>query len=456
MMKPRMTGAVLAVFVVAAAAEAQSPLSLAEALDRADQAAYANRRAQAEADAQSAQRLAPLAGILPTVRVESGWIRTNDPTGSFGTLLRQRGITQADFDPQRLNHPAAIGNYSAAVVVEQPLFNADAHVGRVAATRAAAAADASAEWTRVSTQLDVVRAYYGAVLGAESVATLRIAADAAEAHVRQAESLVKSGVATRSDALLARVKADEIGTQLLAARGDARLAIQELALLLGQPGQRLTVPESLPDVSAVAALLEADLDDTLPARADLRAAEHRLASARSNLTRARSVFLPRVNAFARLDWNSVGRPYAGEENWTAGIMATWTPFAGGSRIAGVRAASAQEAAERAGAEAAEARADLDVERAEVAREVARARLDVAQRATVQSAEVHRIMARKYDGGLATIMELLDAAAIETQSGLSLSKAIHEGIVAEALRRQAHGLDLSALERLETEQSKVER
>ena len=90
---------------------AQAQLTLAEALRQADRGAFPNRLATGNATAQAAQRLAPLEGILPTVRFEAGYLTTNDPIGVFGSTLRQRAISTANFDPERLNHPAAVGNY---------------------------------------------------------------------------------------------------------------------------------------------------------------------------------------------------------------------------------------------------------------------------------------------------------------------------------------------------------
>ena len=446
-----------AMLIGAGAAGAQPPLTLADALRRADEAAYANRIGDAQARAQSAQSLGALRGILPTARLEAGWVRTTDPTGAFGTTLRQRTITQADFDPARLNHPSPIGNYAAALVLEQPLFNADAYLGRSAAARAGAAAEATAEWTRATTRLDVVRAYYGAVLAAERVSTLQSAANAAAAHVRQAQALLTSGTATRSDVLLARVKAGEVETQLISARGDVSIARRELALLLGAPADTtIAVPARLPETTTVRQLLAEELSADPAQRSDVRAAQHGLSAAQSDVARARSLFVPRINAFARLEWNSAAHLYGGEENWTAGVMASWTPFAGASQITEMRAASGREDAARAGAEAATARARLEVERAETARAVALARLDIAESAIGQSVEAHRIVARKYDGGLATVTELLAAAAIETQSGLGVAMAVYEAIVAEAQRRQARGLDLRTLDVLDTEKPKTDR
>ena len=108
------------------AAPVQAQLTLGDALRRADRAAYANRIAAGNAEAQRAKTLVPLKAILPSVRFEAGFIRTTDPIGVFGSTLRQRDVTQANFEPQRLNYPAPIANYQSGVVLEQPLFNADA------------------------------------------------------------------------------------------------------------------------------------------------------------------------------------------------------------------------------------------------------------------------------------------------------------------------------------------
>ena len=59
---------------------------------------------------------------------------------------------------------------------------------------------------------------------------------AARAHVKQAEELVKNGLVTPSDALLASVKAGEVETLLIEAQGEVLNARLGLATLLGTPG----------------------------------------------------------------------------------------------------------------------------------------------------------------------------------------------------------------------------
>lgn len=435
------------------ASRAGAQLALGEALRQADRSAYGNRIAAGTADARTAQRLAPLAGILPNLRLEAGYLRTTDPIGVFGSTLRQRAVSAANFEPQRLNHPGAIGNHQAGIVLEQPLLNADAWQGRRAAVQAADAGRAQEEWTRLSLRVDVVRAYYGAVLAAERAATLRAASRAAHAHVAQAEAMVRQGLVTKSDALLAAVRAGEVDAQLAEAEGNAETAHRQLGLLLGRDGgalpPELAAPAHLPSSARIRAVVAADTAPARPAaRADLRAAEEGLAAARSDALRARAAYLPRVNSFARYDWNSADRLYGGERNWTVGVMASWNPFAGASMLADVQATAARARVAAAQDEAARATARLEAEQTRIALLVALTRLDIAERGTAQGAEAHRIVGRKYEGGLATVTELLDAQAAATGSALALSQARWAAIVAGAERLRALGRDPGGLRALD--------
>ena len=61
------------------------------------------------------------------------------------------------------------------------------------------------------------------------------------------------------------------------------------------------------------------------------------------------------------------------------------------------------------------------------------------------------MTRKYEGGLATVVELFDAAAEETRARLEYADARYQVITALAQRRRAAGLDTGILTRLDHEE-----
>jgi outer membrane protein len=129
-------------------------------------------------------------------------------------------------------------------------------------------------------------------------------------------------------------------------------------------------------------------------------------------------------------------------------MLDWRPFSGGAELGETRAARGRQAATAAQAEAAAAQARLQVTQAEEALAVALERLSIAERAVVQSGEAHRIVARKYDGGLAGVVELLDANAAEMRSRLAFAQGRYDVIAAAAARRQAMGLDLEVFDALD--------
>ena len=441
---------ILCALALAAAAplRAQAPLTLGEAFRRADSAAYANRIAGGNARARGAQATAALQGILPTVRAEGGYVKTDNPLAAFGFTLQQRGVSTASFNPASLNYPSPVTNWSGGVVAELPIVNADAWFGRAVASSAAAAAKASSDWTRETTRVDVTRAYFGAILAREQVRTLETATAAGQAHVRQSESMVTNGLATRSDALLASVQLGQLEAQLIGARGNAPIARERLALLLGQPGDTaFTLPDSLPSAAQIRNLVTPSTGYAA-ARLDVTAAQLGLEAAQRDVRRAKAKYIPRLNGFGRYDWNSPDQLFGGPSSYTVGVMASWSLFAGASEIADRRAAQGRADAARAMAEAAEAGAALDRNATQTQFAVAIAQLGIAEISVTQGAEAHRIVAKKYTGGLATIAELLSAAALETQTRLGLSEACYQAIVADAAARQAAGADLMALTVLE--------
>ena len=216
----------------------------------------------------------------------------------------QRSVTAAAFAPARLNDPAAIGDVMTGLVLGQTALQCRCLAWSPGCRSAQAAQAASEQWTRASTAMLVYRQYWGAVLAVEQVRTLEAAAAAAQAHVNQAESLVRQGMATRSDALLASVKAGETAALLLRARSDAGLARRSLAVLMGDPSDTVfTVPDSLPGGERVRVLAALAAGDSAPpaVRADVIAAKRARDASAADARRAVALYLPRLNGFGRID-----------------------------------------------------------------------------------------------------------------------------------------------------------
>ena len=91
---------------------AQEPLTLRQAVLAA--LGQSPEAAMAHAGNQEAKSAATMARIqlLPQLNFTEDISRGNDPVYAFGTRLRQRQFTQADFALNALNFPQPIGNFS--------------------------------------------------------------------------------------------------------------------------------------------------------------------------------------------------------------------------------------------------------------------------------------------------------------------------------------------------------
>ncbi|HEY9016230.1 MAG TPA: hypothetical protein VIM84_14350, partial [Gemmatimonadales bacterium] len=103
-----------ALLLATSLATAQEPtrLSLREALARGAAQHPALVEARWERRAREADALGAAAAFLPTLSVELGAARMDDPVAAFGTRLRQGRFRQADFALDALNFPDPIGDVS--------------------------------------------------------------------------------------------------------------------------------------------------------------------------------------------------------------------------------------------------------------------------------------------------------------------------------------------------------
>ena len=164
-------------------------------LDEAIRAAWThNEGYAASARATDAARLDADAARdrrLPTLSLSAQGVRTDEPVAAFGMRLDQARITAADFAPERLNHPDAIGGYRLGATITQVLYGG----GRVTAGARAAAAQAAAAAgdharRRDELALGVVEAYFGSQVAAEAI---QHAGDVL-AHALETERFVRARV----------------------------------------------------------------------------------------------------------------------------------------------------------------------------------------------------------------------------------------------------------------------
>ena len=188
-------------------------------------------------------------------------------------------------------------------------------------------------------------------------------------------------------------------------------------------------------------------------RADVRAATDALAAARGDARRAKASLLPRINGFARYDWNSAATLYAGDRNWTVGVMASWNILGGASELADVQATAGRaRAAKRRQKPRARTQASRSSRRAPRYQSRSRGWTSPSTRLRRARGTSHR--QRKIRRRPRRRRRAARRAGGRDAERLALAQARWSAIVAAAERRRALGLDPATLASLDDTSHRV--
>lgn len=405
-------------------------LDLAAALRIADEKAFANRMARDRESAASGQNLAAWAGFVPTARLEIGMSVTDDPLGAFATRLGQRRVSMASFDPRTLNDPDPVPGFTTSLVAEVPLVNLDALHGKLAAKRNLEATGRGSELERNRTRAQVVEAWFAVGLARAAMGAWETGLAVARSYESQATSGRRNETATRSDVLRSRVEVASIGASLAKARTDVQLAEKRLALLLGGG----PLPGAVPAIEWSDSVLISGVRNEAARGNSLESemAGLQAQAARAEWCRKRDAFLPRLNGMARVDWKERASMLREDPSWSVGVVASWNILGGPQAFGSEREARARWREAETGLEALRARQAMEreVERARLA--AALERLGIERGSLEQAAESHRIVGRRYEEGLATIAERIEAGSLEIRIRLEMV-SLRQEIVATLSR-----------------------
>jgi outer membrane protein TolC len=383
-------------------------LTLEDAIKRA-RGETAEARALASAIDEAAARIQRAqSGFWPRVDVTETVQRGNQPVFVFSSLLSQRRFTASNFAIPALNHPDPVTNTRTAIALEQPVF--DAGLTRLGVQAAKLERDAASASRDAATQDLALRAAQAFVRVLQLEATARAtdaAVAAAESDRQRARARREVGLVTAADELAVDVHLADMRQRQIAATGDLAVARMRLADSVGLPLTASVVP-----VRPVSRLTSTDGDalvrEALTTHPGLRQASLHVQLADNGRRTARAALLPSVGLLGGWEFNGATLG-AQQSSWVIGAevrVNVFRGFADTARMAEARYAHARAGAER---EQVERRIEVDVREALTLLAAARAREDAGRAALTQARESQRIIRDRYEGGLATVTDVLRAA-----------------------------------------------
>ena len=346
---------------------------------------------------------------LPRLYLEETAASSNAPTRVFMMKLDEARFTSNDFQIDNLNHPRSRSDFRTALTVEQTLFDMTVGSNVDQAKFEEAARRFALERRREEVAFRVFTAYLEVQRAKAQLAAAENGAATAREHMRLAKVRNEAGVGLKSDELRSRAFLSEMEQQQLAAINDLHLAQLRLALATGSgSGAGLDIAEELK--AAELAMGNEDLVKlAMENRQDLKEMEQGVAKAGSGLKTARNAFLPTIYGSATYQMNDQNTPFGRDnDSWMVGATLRWELFDGLRRWndhgkASALKNSADEYLERYRQEIA-----YQVTESYLRREEAGKRLEIASNTLLDAEEGHRLVERRFENSISTMVELLDA------------------------------------------------
>jgi len=360
---------------------------------------------------------------FPSVAFEETLVASNSPTNTFMMKLDEGRFTQNDFLISNLNNPSSQHDFKTALSIQQPLFVPSLSPLKEMAVKDAQKSDLELEAARQGIAFQVFYTYLEVQKAdAQLVAAEKAVADARE-NMRLATVRTSAGVGLKSDELRSRTHLSIIEQQHISAQNNLILAKMKLAMLVGISEDKSYEISGFSDSIAVPDMSDQVIGDALENRVEIRQSHADLEKTDAALRLAQSEYLPTVGAFASYQLNAKDAPFTSDhDSWTAGVSLKWNIFEGfRSNSERKRALSGQSAAQEM-LESATKDVRYQLRESYVRRHEVGKRLEMTRNSVLDAEETVRLLTKRYENSLATMVELLDAQTTLNQARANLVEA----------------------------------
>ncbi len=411
------------------AAPAPLRLTLDDALARAAAASHRLGEARARQAGADAAVVVRRRADDPSASVSAGYTRTNH--------VDEFGITQPD-GRLRVIYPDIPDNYRTRLELVWPVYTA----GRADALARAAQAEADATGSdlaavRLDLRLEVSRAYWALVTAEETVRVLEAALAYADDALADVRTRVDAGFLPPNDVSRSEVQRARQELLLVEARGRVASVSVDLSRLIGvdppgplQPADRLEGPTAaVTDATALVA-------EALGQRPELTALSLRADAVTGRLaaisaTRRPTVAFASGYDLARPNPRIFPRQEAWRDSFDLSLNVNWQFWDAG------RAAADRTEAQAAATQLVERKAETESQiRADVRKQLielttSRAALAPARLAVTAAAETRRVVDDRFEAGVATTLDVLDAQVAVLQADLERTRVLADIRLSEA-------------------------
>ncbi|WP_312524008.1 TolC family protein [Anaerospora sp.] len=337
------------------------------------------------------------------------------------------------------NNPAGTDDLSNSLRMNWQLYSGGRVEGQIdQAKRGVQVADLGVEKTKQQLKLDTTSAYFTILQTKNLVDVNQQSVSNLQEHLTSVQAKYDVGVVAKSDVLRAEVELANAQQNLIKAQNNFDLAVAGLLNTMTiDPGTELALTDTLSYQK-----YDKTLEDSLAAaqvRPDVAQADENVKIAETAIKVAKSGNRPSVSVSASNGWSGSVLPESGDDNWNVGLSASWSLFDAGSSNAKVKQADASLDKVKEQAVQVKNAAALEVRQNYLSMQEAEKRIDT-NKVAVGKAEEDLVIAReKYNAGVGTNLDVIDAQLALTQAKTNEIQALYDYNVSVAKIDKAIGL-----------------
>lgn len=288
-------------------------------------------------------------------------------------------------------------------------------------------------------KLSATNGYYSVLEAIDTVNLSKESVDRLSAHLQNVQAQYDVGVVAKVDVLRSQVELADAEQNLIKAQNAYDLAVADLNNIIGLPhGTELKVTESL-QYSKYDNPMENCINFALANRPELFQAEAGIESAKAAVKVAKSGFMPQVSASASNSWTAHTWPGDENENWGVGVNVNLNVFDSGVTAAKVRAAEANLYKAEETYRQTKDSVQLDVRNSYLSLREAEKRIATSKIAVESAQEDYRISQLRYQAGVGTNIDVMDAQVALTQAQNNYVQALYDYNTSSAALAKAMGV-----------------
>lgn len=288
-------------------------------------------------------------------------------------------------------------------------------------------------------KLSATNGYYAVLQAIDTVKLSKDSVERLSAHLQNVQAQYDVGVVAKVDVLRSQVELADAEQTLIKAQNAYDLAVADLNNIIGLPhGTDLKVTESL-QYNKYDNPMENCINFALANRPELFQAEASIEVAKAAVKVAKSGYMPQVAASASNDWSSTSWPGDDNQNWGVGVSVSMNVFDSGVTAAKVNASEASLYKAEETYRQTKDSVQLDVRNNYLSLREAEKRIATSRVAVDSAEEDYRISQLRYQAGVGTNIDVMDAQVALTQAKNNYVQALYDYNTSSAALAKAMGV-----------------